>query len=769
MKAVIMAGGYGKRLMPLTASAPKPMVNFFGRPIIHYIIELLIKHGFDDIRLALGYMADKIADYVNSAGFNGVNFSFFTEETPLGTAGSVKRAAGDINEPFLVISGDCICDFDLTKLSDFHISHNAGLTIACSRVQDPREYGVVEFGEYDKVKAFTEKPSWASAVSDYVNTGIYFINPDILNYIPEGKEYDFSKDLFPLVMSEGESVLHCNLDGYWCDIGNPAAYRQCLNDCLDGKVRLDIGSAAGGVYSSGHLPNGDYSIIPPCYFGRDVCVGEGSVIGPYAVLLDGCRTGMNSKIRESCLFPYSSLNDNCDAEGSIICENARIKSGVKLRKNSIVGASAEIGPDCIIGRNIVIEPEGFADGGSEISGDTRYGATASFLGEHNCFRGRMNTEFDGVNASIIGQAVASCAIGEKVGILTDGTVPANAAADIISGAVTLHGGCVWDFGEGFYSQTEFYVKFCNLKCGIFVSSSDSHISVNLCGENGLPLSNSDVREIENKMKYRQFRLCGAEDCKKPSDMSGVSMMYFREIIRQTDTELSEVSCSVKCKNDKIRQLLEDCLYRLGAGRGDGITFKINSYGNLLSAFSRECGWISHDRLSAIVLKYEAQNGRDVSVAFNSPFVFDSIAGEFNRSVLRFYNSPCDSSDASAREMSRANAFMRDALFMAVRLMNIICVTGKSLARLSAEIPDFYVSRRKIPLSVSPSSLRERLGGENAEITREGIRLNFDNGSVLLTPSVSGRSIHLISEAQNYEISKELSFRAQKMIENNKDR
>lgn len=763
MKAVIMAGGSGKRLMPLTYSTPKPMVRLFSKPILGHIIALLGENGFDDITVSLGYMASKIEDYLSETDFGNVRIKAVREDTPLGTAGGVKNALKSAEEPFLVISGDCVCDFDLKKLMDYHLSSSAFITIACTHTDDPREYGVVEHDERGKVKAFTEKPPWSCAVSNRVNTGIYILDPEALEKIPDGQCYDFSGDLFPELIREGKSIMQYNAEGFWCDVGNPAALLECMKKALDGEVRLSIGSGEGGVYFDGELPKGKFSIIPPCFIAKNVRLGDGAVIGPYSVIDEGCRVEKGSEVKGSCMFPYSTVLENCRIDGAILCEKAAVKPGSRLSEGCIIGESSTVNADCIVGKGVVLPPESDVDRGCVFRGDIKNIQTLKALTDFNSFSGRSDLDFDAVNVSLIGQAIASSSVGGRVGILTDGEAVSEATAHSLKGAMLSCGAHVWDFGEGFYTQLEFYIRFCSLKCGIFVGSKGNDISVSLCGENGLPLKNNVCRDIENRIRYRNFSPVGSQDCKRVSDMGGVAMMYRREIIRQTDIELSDIGCSIKCTNDRIKLLLEDCLYRLGCRKKEDLTFKINGYGNLLTAFSRECGWLSHDRLSAICLDFEARNGRDISVPFDSPHIFESIAKKHGRRVLRFFSSGTDSSDDSARELARADGFMRDALFMSVKLLNIICTTGKSLARLSAELPDFYVSRTKIPLSFSPSELKSRLS-DGGFVTREGILLQFDAGRVLLTPSRSGKTLRILSEAANYEMSKELTVQAQKRLE-----
>ena len=218
MKAVIMAGGKGTRLAPLTDHTPKPLMPILDKPILYYIIQLLKKHGITDISVTLGYMANKIIESFGDGRQLGVNLHYVVEREPLGTAGSVKGAAAGFKEDFLVISGDCYTDFNLTELIEYHQSHGKLVTIAATRVKDPSAFGVMLLNSAGKVRSFIEKPQ--VPISDIVSTGIYIFRKEILKKIPEGFQ-DFARNVFPTLPGQIYAKI---LNGYWSDIGTLLSY-----------------------------------------------------------------------------------------------------------------------------------------------------------------------------------------------------------------------------------------------------------------------------------------------------------------------------------------------------------------------------------------------------------------------------------------------------------------------------------------------------------------------------------------------------------------
>ena len=239
MKAIILAGGQGSRLRPVSGGLPKPMMPLCGRPLLEHIINLLARQGFRELCLTLGYRPDVIREHFGSGKDFGVSITYQVEETPLGTAGGVRQCAHFYgNEDFLVISGDAACDFDLSRLMAHHREHRCAATLALTRCRVPLRFGLVPTDETGRVLAFLEKPTWERVVTDQVNTGIYALSPRAMAPVPEGRPFDFGKELFPLLLEQNQPLHGLAMEGYWCDIGTPEEYFRCNLDALAGRLRL---------------------------------------------------------------------------------------------------------------------------------------------------------------------------------------------------------------------------------------------------------------------------------------------------------------------------------------------------------------------------------------------------------------------------------------------------------------------------------------------------------------------------------------------------
>jgi mannose-1-phosphate guanylyltransferase/mannose-1-phosphate guanylyltransferase/phosphomannomutase len=241
MKAMIMAAGVGSRLMPLTATMPKPMAPIVGRPVMQYSVELLKRHGITDIIANLHYLPDIIRNHFKNGQDFGVKMEYSFEEKLLGTAGGVKNNQWFLDgNTFVILSGDALTDINLTEMYDFHKKKGALATIALKLVEDVTQFGVVALDENEKIKAFQEKPKKEDALSNLANTGIYIFEPEVFNYIPKNKFCDFGKELFPLLVENDMPFYGWETSAYWSDIGSFETYKEAQFDLINGKVGFII-------------------------------------------------------------------------------------------------------------------------------------------------------------------------------------------------------------------------------------------------------------------------------------------------------------------------------------------------------------------------------------------------------------------------------------------------------------------------------------------------------------------------------------------------
>ena len=330
MKAIILVGGEGTRLRPLTYSVVKPMVPVVNRPFIEHVMLKLAAHGINDIVLAMGYKPDSIFSYFKEGAGAGIKLTYSLEENPLGTAGAVKNAGGNVKDTFFVLNGDTFSDIDYTEMLALHRRNSARATIALSHVDDPTRFGVVVTGEDGRVKAFIEKPAWENVTSHWINAGVYILEPAVLDCIPGGQFFMFEKSVFPPMLERGEAVFACASKAYWIDVGRPSQYHQLNRDILRGICSSPLHRVGNVTIDQTCVIHPSARIIGPAIIGGDCSIGENAMIAGPAVIGRGCRIGKKAVIEDSVLWDNIFIGAGACVIGSIIASGANIDENARL-------------------------------------------------------------------------------------------------------------------------------------------------------------------------------------------------------------------------------------------------------------------------------------------------------------------------------------------------------------------------------------------------------------------------------------------------------
>ena len=364
-----MAGGEGTRLRPLTSNQPKPMVPIVGKPCMEHIFDLLRRHQMDEVVVTLAFMPQAIRTYFGDGESLGLDIDYSVEEQPLGTAGSVKLAQERLDETFLVISGDALCDVDLTELVAAHRSKGAAVTIGLKSVDNPLEFGIVVTDEDGRVERFLEKPSWGQVFSDTINTGIYVLEPEVLRHIPKRGAFDFSKQLFPLLLEMGRPMYGHVLEGYWQDIGNLDQFRQANFDALDGKVELEVPGLRlrGNVWVSEEVDiNQVEPVEGPAFIGANCRISDGASIGPYSVLSQGVIVREGARVTHSVIDVGTHLGRSSVVEGAIIGRRCDLRDHVRVHEGVAIGDQVTIGAEASLFPGVRVYPFKQIETGAQI-------------------------------------------------------------------------------------------------------------------------------------------------------------------------------------------------------------------------------------------------------------------------------------------------------------------------------------------------------------------------------------------------------------------
>jgi mannose-1-phosphate guanylyltransferase/phosphomannomutase len=364
-----MAGGEGTRLRPLTSNQPKPMVPIVGKPCMEHILELLREHGFNDVVVTVAFLPQAIRSYFGDGSSLGLNIEYSVEESPLGTAGSVRLASDRLDDTFLVISGDALCDIDLNKIVAFHEEKSAAVTIGLKAVENPLEFGIVVTDESGRVERFLEKPSWGQVFSDTINTGIYVLEPEVLRHIPTDRPFDFSKELFPLLLEMGRPIYGYVCEGYWQDIGNLDQYRQANADALDEKVRLSIEGLKirGDVWVGEGVEIDDVEGVEgPAFIGNYCTISPESSVGPYSVLGPGTTLRERARVSRSVIDASCYIGRSATIEGAILGRNCDVRPHARVHEGVAIGDQVTLGDQSVVYPGVRIYPYKEVEYGAQI-------------------------------------------------------------------------------------------------------------------------------------------------------------------------------------------------------------------------------------------------------------------------------------------------------------------------------------------------------------------------------------------------------------------
>ena len=539
-----MAGGEGSRLRPLTSGIPKPLVPVVGKPVMEHILRLLKHHGITDVVVTLQYLGSAIRDYFGDGSDFGVDITYVVEDSPLGTAGSVKNAQQFLDEPFIVISGDALTDIDLGKVMAFHREKDASATIVLTSVSNPLEYGVVITNPDGTINRFLEKPSWGEVFSDQVNTGIYVIEPAVLDMMPPATVVDWSGDVFPKMLTSAVPLYGYLAPGYWCDIGNIQTYYQANWDALEGRVDVEIAGERrhGNVCMGENVEIGlGVRIEGPAYIGHDcklkagvfingpVCVGNFSVID------------QNTKISNSVIWTYSYIGESSRLRQAIVCRHATIKNNCLLEEGAVIGDDVVVGEGTTIDAGVKIWPDKEIEPGSTVhesiiwAGHYKRGLFSSYG-----LVGLVNIELTPEYCARLGASFAALfPKGAAIGAARDGQRPSRMIKRAMIAGMMSSGAEIIDLSELPIPVVQYYTRERPMTGSVHVQMSplDSRSAdIRMFDSNGVVLDKRMERKLENVFFREDIRRVHFYEMGDISYATDTIDAYIDGLVHQIDVE-----------------------------------------------------------------------------------------------------------------------------------------------------------------------------------------------------------------------------------------
>ncbi len=802
-----MAGGKGTRLKPLTCSLPKPMVPILNRPVMEYTVDLLKNHGITEIGVTLAYMPTMITDYFESGEEWGVKLHYFIEETPLGTGGSVKNAEDFIDDTLIIVSGDALTDLDIQKALDYHRQKRSKATLVLRNEAVPIEYGVVITDDSGKIIRFLEKPSWGEVFSNTINTGIYILEPEVLNYFSKGEVFDFSKDLFPRLLQDQVPMYGYVMEEYWCDIGDLGSYQTTHFDILSGQVNLPLiknGQEQGIWIGDGTTLGHGTKLNPPVFIGRNVSIAAGvEITGPVAIG-DNCTIGKTATIKKSILWNQVTLAEKVSLRGAVICTQGDLKQRAKVLENAVIGEGTIISQGVVVKPDVKIWPHKKIEENTVVSQNLVWGSRASkTLFGFRDISGQMNIEFTPEFAARLGSAFASSLKGDPtIVISSDHTTGARLIQRGLLTGISSTGAQGIDLKEAFLPMARFAIKYFGASGGIHVKSAANNpnkINLEFIGCDGGNISRSMEREIENLFNREDFKRCNADRLKREIEVGSFQAVFNQQgikgisnlhkirqgnqkiwisspsphILEATRAYLKELGSSVMTiypdhgKKDEEATSMVNSLVEAVKGDPGSIGFFVSECGEELALVDDAGRLVDREKYNLLAAKLLFQGGsKQLIIPYVSSRLIDELAAQYGAKVVKCKSNPAShmkdvlGTVEETGELPLQFTLWYNGIWSIGKILDFLIEQDISLRKLVDQVPDPHVVRREIQCDWKDKGrvMKEMILHHQKDGIElyEGVKINDEKGWALILPDPERPLVNVFTEGYSQEYAEELS-------------
>lgn len=811
MKAVVLAGGAGSRLRPLTIERPKPMVPVVNKPVMAHIFDLLKRYNITEVIVTVQYLANLIQDYFEDGASLGMRIHYCVEETPLGTAGSVKNAQDFLDDTFLVISGDALTNFDLAKLVEYHQAKETLATLALYTLPNPVDYGVITINAEGQITRFQEKPGRGSVMSDHVNTGIYVLEPEILDYFDVNTSFDFARDLFPLVHEQGHPLYGYIADGYWCDVGNIPEYMRATADALAGKVEgLNLGRYLGDNIWAGQ----DVEIAPDAhlegsiYLGNAVQIKSGAVIRGPTVIRDYAVVDNEAQIDRSILWRNCYIGERVQISGAVILRQCSLKANATVFEGAVIGDGTIIGEGAIIHPSVKIWPGKEVEPGATVNSSIIWGAQGRriLFGRYGV-TGVVNIDLTPEFSAKLGAAFgATLPKGSIVTINRDmNRSPRMIKRALISG-LPSSGVNVWDFGSQPIPVARYYTGICEAQGGIHVRLSPFDqrvVDIFFMDSQGLSLGKNQERTIEHVFFREDFRRVYLDDIGNIEYAQQAKERYIEDFLKHLNTKaiqeagfelvvdfadapvasvlpiiLDELNCNVVALNaniDKTRggtkqahfQTALKQLQIVATALGAQLGVRLDPGGEKICLVD-DRGYLLQDITACATLvemAFRDAPGSTIAVPINLPNIIEKIAKRYNGKIIRTGIDP----NALIKTTCTENVIMAgdgeghfifpdfqcavDGLMALAKILEFLATQQVSLGDIVANLPPYHIAQQKVSCVWEAKARVMRLINEKFENykqqTIDGVKIDLGPDKwVLIVSDPDQPFFQIITEAES---------------------
>jgi len=823
-----MAGGFGTRLRPLTINIPKPMVPIGNIPMMEHVVNLLKRHGFDDLISLLYFQADEIKNYFKDGRRFGVKMEYLQPSEDYGTAGAVRFAEDFIDDTILVISGDVLTDFDLSHACDWHKQRNSDATIMLTRVENPLAYGIVITDDDGRIVQFLEKPSWGESFSDTINTGIYFLEPHTVRLIPPRTNFDFSQNLYPLMLSRKMALNGLIAEGYWKDVGNIDEYMRAHDDLLAGKIKLTLGFEERQIDGARVFIGRNARLGKNLKFNGEVIIGDDAIIADGAFLdnaVIGPRTtiGQAAQIQNTVIWSDSFVGAESSLERSIVGTRSRLGDNVALLDNVIVSDDCTIGNGATVKANCKIWAGKSVDDGAILSTSLVWGEKWNReLFTESKVTGLALTELTPEMCVKLGAAFGAF-LGLKKQVVTSRDASDTSRLlkrSFISGL--LAGGVDCDDLETLpIPVVRYSLKNGNYGAGVYFRHNPNDyqmIDIIFFDGNGLDMPTAKLKKVERMFFGEDFRRANMDETGHLDAPLGVLENYRESFIRAVNADLlkkagfkvvidysnggasqvfptsfTQLGINVVALNayldprkfsrhpDEMAQAIVQLAAIVKSLHAD-IGFLINPAAEKLTVIDENGDLIDDQLLLLIVteLFLRTHPARRIAVPVAGSMGVEEIAGHYGVEVLRVRNNHLAMMEAFKTGGvdyvgGTRGGFLfpgfnlgTDAVLAAVFILEMMAKMKVKLGEMRSQFEKYIRKEAKVPC---PWSRKGQVMRKLIEYTREknrqlidGVRIFENGGAVLVAPDNLAAAFNIMAESESQETAERLLNQYRELVQ-----
>jgi len=809
MKALLMAGGFGTRIQPLTHSMPKPMAPLLNRPMMEHIIVRLQSVGITEIVVLLYYMPEVVKDYFGDGSKFGVKLEYLLPDDDYGTAGAAKCAEKFMDSTFMVMSGDLVTDFDLAEIISFHQKKKTPVTITLTSVTNPLQFGVVITDSQGKILRFLEKPGWGEVFSDTVNTGIYVLEPEVFNLIPKGSQFDFSKDLFPLFLKQETPIYGFNAKGYWRDVGDPDSYREVMRDILEGKVKMPLAGKQkkypqGTVWTEGRktdLPS-DMKVKGIALLGKGVKIGGGVTLENVS-LGDNCSIANRTRLQNSTLWDRVSVGSGAKLCNVVLCNDVEVGKNVSIENGAVIAEGTEVGDGARFEKDIMVWPNKKIEAKSVLSANMVWGDKwKKSVFEGGSVQGQTNVELPPEFAAKLGAALGSIVPRESFVLVGRDYLKASRMlkraflGGLLSTGVNVHDTKMLPVPVLRYKLASF-----GEVAGVYFEQSPSgsrNTEIVFYDEDGNLINTSTEKSIERLFFKENFRRVDHSEVGGIQELYALEDFYREGFIQAIESEAvraGRFKVVLDLGNGTTGGYLPSLLNSLGCQ-----TIVLNAYpdekrlmrrmsethsqlrqiGDIVTALNADVGFYitpggqnlrmvdnlgqarAHHETQLFILKLLALTSSSVAKAFlpvAAPRVLDEkepgvriTRGKTASLKTSLMHDFAFISEARGKYAFPSFLHASDAMFASAKILEMLSKAEVSVSDVFESLPKFEYVRREIPCPIESKGLVMRRMSEDS-VDKEasfvdGVHVAVNSAGVLLVPDPFRPAVHLVVEGDD---------------------